>query len=88
MIESLENVFEITDDEQQRLQMSKGREALQAGLSSLSQKYAVLRGARDKQKSGIDYYVYGTYTKMDCNDGFDNKHFDVDDADNIIIDGV
>ena len=92
-IESLDNVFETTDDSlatkvQNQLQTSEGREALQAGLGPLGQKYveAVLRGARDKQKSGIDY-VYGVYLHKD---GlmFGNKRFDVDDADNIIIDGV
>ena len=61
---------------------------MQTGLGPLGQKYveAVLRGARDKQKSGIDY-VYGVYLHKDAL-MFGNKRFDVDDADNIIIDGV
>ncbi|EGI69381.1 hypothetical protein G5I_01885 [Acromyrmex echinatior] len=54
----------------------------------LDQKYveAVLRRTRDKQKNGTNY-VYGVYL---YNDGliFGNKRFDVDDADNVIIDGV
>ena len=70
---------------QDQLQTSEGREALQADLD---QKYveAVLRGTRDKQKSDVDY-VYGVYLHKD---GlmFGNKRFDVDDADNIIIDSV
>ena len=91
-IESLENVFETTEDSlatkvQNQLQTSEGREALRAGLGSLVQKYveAVLRGARDKE-SGIDR-VYGIYLHED---GlmFGNKRFDVDDAHNIIIDCV
>jgi len=90
-IESLDNVFETTEDSlatkvQNRLQTSKGREALQADLGPLSQKYieAILRGTRDKQKSDVDY-VYGIYLHKD---GlmFGNKRFDMDDADNIIID--
>jgi len=92
-IKSLENVFEMTDDSlatklQNRLQTSEGREALQAGLDPLGQNYieTVLKGARDKQKSGINY-VCGVYLHKD---GliFDNKRFDVDDTDNIIIDGI
>ncbi|KYN44966.1 hypothetical protein ALC56_00618 [Trachymyrmex septentrionalis] len=90
-IESLENVFETTEDslatKVQNQQTSEDREALRAGLGPLGQKYveAVLRGARDKE-SGIDR-VYGVYLHKD---GlmFGNKRFDVDDADNIIIDGV
>ncbi|XP_018058117.1 PREDICTED: uncharacterized protein LOC108693592 [Atta colombica] len=92
-IESLKDVFGRTDDSlatkvQNRLQTSEDRETLQAGLGPLGQKYvgAVLRGTRDKQKNGIDY-VYGVYLHKD---GlmFGNKRFDVDDTDNIIIDGV
>jgi len=51
---------------QNRLQTLEGREALQAGLSPLDQKYveAVLRRMRDKQKSDIDY-VYGVYLHKD-----------------------
>ena len=52
----------------------------------LSQKYVetVLRETRDKQKSDVDY-VYGVYLyKNELI--FGNKRFDVDDADNIIID--
>jgi len=63
-IESLEDVFETTDDSlatkiQNQLQTSQGREALQAG--PLGQKYieTVLRRTRE-QKSDIDY-VYGVY---------------------------
>ncbi|KYN09192.1 hypothetical protein ALC57_18705 [Trachymyrmex cornetzi] len=91
-IESLENVFETTEDSlatkvQNQLQTSEGREALRANLGPLGQKYveAVLRGAQDKE-SGIDH-VYGVYLHKD---GlmFGNKRFDVDDANNIIIDGV
>jgi len=87
MIESLENVFETTDYSltmkiQNRLQTSVSREALQADLGPLVQKYieAVLRGARDKQKSSIDY-VYRIYL---CKDElmFGNKHFDVDEQHN------
>ena len=85
--------FEMTEDSlatkvQNQLQTSESREALQADLGPLGQKYveAVLRGTRDKQKSDVDY-VYGVYLHKD---GlmFGNKRFDVDDADNIIIDGV
>ncbi|KYN16163.1 hypothetical protein ALC57_11595 [Trachymyrmex cornetzi] len=88
-IESLENVFETTDDSlatkvQNQLQTSEGRQALRAGLGPLGQQYveAFLRG--DKQKSD---YVYGVYLHKD---GlmFGNKRFDVDDADSIIIDNV
>ncbi|KYN41595.1 hypothetical protein ALC56_03955 [Trachymyrmex septentrionalis] len=65
----------------------EGRETLQTGLDPLDQKYveAVLRGTQDKE-SGIDH-VYSVYLHKD---GlmFDNKRFDVDDADNIIIDSV
>jgi len=75
-IESLDNVFETTEDSlatkvQNRLQTSKGRDYSEG---------------RDKQKSDVDY-VYGVYLHKD---GlmFGNKRFDVDDADNIIIDGV
>ncbi|KYN21872.1 hypothetical protein ALC57_05766 [Trachymyrmex cornetzi] len=91
-IESLENVFETTEDSiatkvQNQLQTSEGREALRASLGPLGQKYveAVLRGAQDKE-SGIDH-VYGVYLHKD---GlmFDNKRFDVDDEDNIIIDVI
>jgi len=92
-IESLDNVFETTEDSlatkvQNRLQTSEDREALQADLSPLGQEYveAVLRGTRDKQKSDVDY-VYGVYLHKD-ELMFGNKRFDVDDADNIIIDGV
>jgi len=53
--------------------------------SPLSQKYveAVLRKTQDKQKSDVDY-VYGVYLYKN---GlmFGNKRFDMDDADNIII---
>ena len=55
-------------------------------MGPLGQKYveAILRGTRDKQKSNVDYGVYLH------KDGlmFGNKCFDVDDEDNIIIDGV
>ncbi|KYQ49727.1 hypothetical protein ALC60_11194 [Trachymyrmex zeteki] len=91
-IESFENVFETTDDSfatkvQHRLQTSEGREALRASLGPLGRKYveAVMNGARGRGK-GIDR-VYGVYLHKD---GlmFGNKCFYVDDADNIIIDGV
>ncbi|KYN12104.1 hypothetical protein ALC57_15740 [Trachymyrmex cornetzi] len=68
------------------------REKKRARRSSLprlciNQKYveAVLRGAQDKESS-IDH-VYGVYLHKD---GlmWRIKHFDVDDTDNIIIDGV
>ena len=70
------------------MQTLKGGEALRAGLGPLGQKYieTILRGTRDKQKSDVNY-VYGVYLHKD---GlmFGNKRFDVDDTDNIIIDGV
>ncbi|KYQ46571.1 hypothetical protein ALC60_14430 [Trachymyrmex zeteki] len=76
-IESLENVFETTEDSlatkvQNRLQTRKV-------------KIEIGRGAQDKE-SGIGH-MYGVYLHKD---GlmFDNKRFDVDDVDNIIIDGV
>ncbi|EGI59628.1 hypothetical protein G5I_12220 [Acromyrmex echinatior] len=55
-------------------------------LGPLGQKYveAVLRGVQDKE-SGIDH-VYGVLHKNGLM--FGNKRFDVDDTDNIIIDGV
>ncbi|XP_071576438.1 uncharacterized protein [Temnothorax nylanderi] len=92
MLESLanEDVFETTDDSlvtsvRQQLQTSKGRETLRDHLGPLSQKYvgAVLSG---DQKSGIDT-VCGVYFS---NGGImlGNKRFDVDNADNIIIDGI
>ena len=69
-IESLENVFETTEDSlatkiQNQLQTSEGREALRAGLGPLGQKYveAALRGVQDKE-SGIDH-VYGVYLHKD-----------------------
>ena len=70
---------------QNRLQTSEDRKALQADLGPLGQKYieAVLRGTRDKQKSDVDY-VYGVYLHKEGL--FGNKRFDMDDADNIIID--
>ena len=88
-IESLNNIFETTEDSlatkvQNRLQTSEGREA---DLGPLGQKYveAVLRGTRDKQKSDVDYvYVYLHKDEL----MFGNKRFDVNDANNIIIDGV
>ncbi|XP_071579217.1 uncharacterized protein [Temnothorax nylanderi] len=92
MLESLanEDVFETTDDSlvtsvRQQLQTSEGRETLRDHLGLLSQKYvgAVLSGDHE---SGIDT-VYGVYFS---NDGMmlGNKRFDVDNADNIIIDGI
>jgi len=57
-------------------------------LGPLGQKYVetILRGTRDKKKSDVDY-MYDVYLHKD---GlmFCNKRFDVDDADNIIINGV
>ncbi|EGI62915.1 hypothetical protein G5I_08727 [Acromyrmex echinatior] len=80
-IESLENVFETTEDSlatkvQNQLQTSKGREALRNDLGLLGQKYVeavLLKGVQDKE-SGID--VYGVYLHKD---GlmFGNKRFDV-----------
>jgi len=59
-----------------------------AGLGPLGQKYVetILKRTRYKQKSDVDY-VYGVYLHKD---GliFGNKRFDVDEADNIIIDGI
>ncbi|XP_071570613.1 uncharacterized protein [Temnothorax nylanderi] len=87
---SNEDVFETTDDSlvtsvRQQLQTSEGRETLRDHLGPFSQKYvgAVLSG---DQESGIDT-VYGVYFS---NDGMmlGNKRFDVDNADNIIIDGI
>jgi len=81
-----EGVFETTDDSlaavQDRLQ-TEGQEALRGHLSPLGQKYigAVLRG-----ESGIDN-VYGIYLDKDGM-MFGNKRFDVDNSDNIIVDGV
>ncbi|KYM82988.1 hypothetical protein ALC53_06555 [Atta colombica] len=86
-IESLDNVFGTTEDSlatkvQNQLQMSETfREALRVGLSPLGQKYveAVLRRTQDKE-SDIDHSVY--------KDGLIKyKRFDVDDANNTIIDG-
>ncbi|KYN22303.1 hypothetical protein ALC57_05300 [Trachymyrmex cornetzi] len=61
MIESLENVFEMTEDSlatkvQNQLQTSEGREALRTSLGPLGQKYveAVLRGAQDKESGIVD----------------------------------
>ncbi|EGI66456.1 hypothetical protein G5I_05021 [Acromyrmex echinatior] len=75
------------NDVQTPLQTSKDREALRASLGPLGQKYieAVLRGVQDKE-SGINH-VYGVYLHKDGM-MFGNKRFDMDDADNIIIDGV
>jgi len=71
-IESLDNVFETTEDSlatkvQNWLQTSEDREALQANLGPLGQKYveAVLRGTRDKQKSDVIMCTAFTYTRMD-----------------------
>jgi len=71
MIESLDNVFETTEDSlatkvQNKLQTSEGREALRVRLGPLSQKYieTTLRGTRDKQKCDVDY-VYGVYLHKD-----------------------
>ena len=67
-MESLDNVFETTEDSiatkvQNRLQTSEG---VASRLGPLGQKYveAVLRGTRDKQKSDVDY-VYGVYLHKD-----------------------
>ncbi|XP_071574666.1 uncharacterized protein [Temnothorax nylanderi] len=92
MLESLanEDLFKTTDDSlvtsvRQQLQTSEGRETLRDHLGPLSQKYvgAVLSG---DQESGIDT-VYDVYFS---NNGMmlGNKRFDVDNADNIIIDGI
>ncbi|KAG5324474.1 GLRA4 protein, partial [Acromyrmex heyeri] len=91
-IETFENVFEMTDDSlatkvQNRLQTSEGRKALRAGLDPLGKKYveAILQEARGKE-TGIDD-VYDVYLHKD---GlmFGNKSFNVDEANNIIIDSV
>ena len=58
---------------------------MQVGLGPLSQKY-ILRRTREKQKSSIDY-VYGVYLHKD-DLMFGNKHFEVNNVNNIIIDGV
>ncbi|XP_070154031.1 uncharacterized protein [Polyergus mexicanus] len=85
-----EDVFETTDDSlvtsvRNQLQTLEGRETLRDQLGPLGRRYVwpVLSGDRE---SGIDT-VYGVYFD---NDGmmFGNKRFDVDNADNIIIDGV
>ncbi|XP_036144224.1 uncharacterized protein LOC118646060 [Monomorium pharaonis] len=91
-IESLENVFETTDDSlativRNQLQTSQGRKALQAQFGPLSQKYVVtvLSGNRE---SDVDIdNIYGVRLE---NNGMmlGNKHFDVDNEDNIIIDNV
>jgi len=89
MIE-LDNVFGTTEDSlatkvQNQLQTSETfREALRAGLSPLGQKYveAVLRGTQDKEND-IDHSVY-----LHKDGLISNKRFDVDDANNIIIDGT
>ncbi|XP_077256460.1 uncharacterized protein LOC143894198 [Temnothorax americanus] len=92
VLESLanEDVFETTDDSlvtsvRQQLQTSEGQETLRDHLGPLSQKYVVAVLSGD-QKSGIDT-VYGVYFS---NDGMmlGNKRFDVDNADNIIIDDI
>ena len=68
------------------MQTLEGREALQTGVGPLNQKYIeiILREARGK-KSDID--VYGVYLHK-YGLMFGNKLFDVDEADNIIIDNV
>jgi len=55
----------LTTKVQNRLQMSEGREALQADLGPLDQKYveAVLR-TQYKQKSDVDY-MYDVYLHKD-----------------------
>ena len=85
-----DDVFETTDDSlvtsvRNQLQTREGRETLRNQLGPLSQKYieAVLS---DDRPSGIDK-VYGVYLNKDGM-MFGNKRFDVDNADNIIIDGV
>ncbi|XP_077258541.1 uncharacterized protein LOC143895361 [Temnothorax americanus] len=92
LLESLanEDVFETTDDSlvtsvRQQLQTSEGRETLRDHLGPMSQKYVVAVLSGD-QESGIDT-VYGVYFS---NDGMmlGNKRFDVDNADNIIIDDI
>jgi len=89
-----ENVFETTDDSlavsvQNQLQTPEGqktlRETLREHLGPLSQKYvgAILTGDRE---SDMDH-MYGVYLDKDGM-MFGSKQFDVDKADNIIIDGV
>ena len=86
----MDNVFETTENSlatkvQNRLQTSRG---ITSRLGPLDQKYieTILRGMRDKKKSDVDY-MYDVYLHKD---GlmFCNKRFDVNDADNIIINGV
>jgi len=96
MPESLanEHVFETTGDSlmesvQNQLQTPEGqktlRETLREHLGPLSQKYvgAILTGDRE---SDMDH-MYGVYLDKDGM-MFGSKQFDVDNADNIIIDGV
>jgi len=86
----LENVFEITRsrNEGSKSIANIGRSrGVASRLGPLGKKYveAVLKGARDEE-SGIED-VYGVYLHKN---GLmlDNKRFVVDDAHNIIIDGV
>jgi len=88
-----EDVFEITDDSlaisvQNQLQTPEGqktlRETLREHLGPLSQKYvgAILTGDRESDMDRM--YVYLDKDGM----MFGSKRFDVDKADNIIIDDV
>ena len=82
------DVFETTDDSlatvvQDRIQTVEGQKALRGHLGPLGQKYigAVLRGEK-----GIDN-VYGVYLGRDGM-MLGSKRFDVDNSDNIIVDGM
>jgi len=86
-----ENVFETMDDSlvtsvRNQLQTREGLETLRDQLGPLGQKYigAILS---DDRQGGIDR-VYGVHLGKDGMMMFGNKRFDVDNADNIIIDGV
>jgi len=92
MLESLanEDVFEITDDSlavsvQNQLQTLEGQKTLREHLGPLSQKYVgtILTGNRE---SDLDR-MYGVYLDKDGM-MFGSKRFDMDKADNIIIDDV
>ncbi|EGI58129.1 hypothetical protein G5I_13786 [Acromyrmex echinatior] len=68
MIELLDNVFETTDNSSNKDSKSVANVGRSRGVASLlgsaRSVEAVLRGARDKQKSGINY-EYGVYLHKD-----------------------
>jgi len=80
-------VFETTEDSLAMKIQNQLQRKIERRLGPLSQKYveAVLRGAQDNEN--IIDHVYGVYLHKDML-MFGNKRFDVDDADNIIIDCV